>query len=284
MSALTIRANDPIDLQMHTIFSDGQWRPEQLLDHLAAAGFRVVAITDHDQLGHTAEIATLGAARHVHVIPAVEVTTEWAGKMADVLCFAESFTSAALADLVHATKTRQLANTRDVYRELLRRGYEFPRQTEVLREQGGDPVHPIDNANLLRAHGHVPSLAAGMALIRDAGFRSISADLGDAVAAAHASGAVALIAHPGRREPGFTLYDPALLDEVRQRIPIDGIEVRHPTHSEAQVVEYERYVRDHGWLQSAGSDSHSPLGRLPIPYPAHVARDLLERCGVHVDE
>lgn len=284
MPALTIRADDPIDLQMHTIYSDGTWRPEQLLDYLAGTGFRVVAITDHDHLDHTSALAALGAARNVHVIPAVEVTTRWEGRKADVLCFAEAFTGDALAELVRDTERRQLENTRAVHRELLRRGYTFPRQADVLRDEDGKPRRPIDNAKLLHAHGHVPTLAAGIDVIRDAGFRSIAADFGQAVAAAHASDAVALIAHPGRRDPGFTTYDLALLDAVRQRFPLDGIEMRHPTHTPAQVAEYERYVRDHGWLQSAGSDSHGPPGSLPIPYPARVARALLERCGVRIED
>src|SRR5260221_3052465 len=111
---------------------------------------------------------------------------------------------------------------------------------------------------------------------------SIQADLRATVTAAHASGALALIAHPGRREAGFTLYTPDLLDAVSASVPVDGIEVRYPLHTPAQVAEYERYARQRGWLQSAGSDSHARQQRLPIPYPAAAARELLERCGVHV--
>ena len=252
--------------------------------HLAGAGFRVVAVTDHDEMAYLDEVAKLGREAGVHVVPAVEVTTRWHEHLAHLLCFAERFSGDALRDLTCATVERQLANTRAVYDELRRRGYEFPRQDEVLRAQSGQPVRPIDNATLLHGHGHVPSRAAGLALIRDAGFVSIAADLNEAVAAAHASGGVALLAHPGRRGEEFTVYDAALLDAVRADVPLDGIEVYYPRHTPEQVRAFEAYSAQHGLLQSAGSDSHGPRQRLPIAYPAALARDLLARCGVLVAE
>jgi predicted metal-dependent phosphoesterase TrpH len=283
--AISIRADDRIDLQLHTIYSDGRWTPRTLFDYLAPAGFRVAAVTDHDSVDHVPEVVEEGARRGVHVIAAVEVTTDWGGRMAHLLCYApaQGFTGDGLARLVRQTVAAQLENTRAVRRELERRGYGFPRAAEVLGEQGGASLRPGDNATLLLAHGHAPSMAAALDMIADAGFRSVGADLGTAVAAAHAADAVALIAHPGRREAGFTLYDPALLDAVRREVPLDGIEARHPSHTPEQVAEYDRYAQAHGWLRGAGSDSHGLDHRRPIPYPAGVARALLERCGVRVE-
>ena len=90
------------------------------------------------------------------------------------------------------------------------------------------------------------------------------ADMATTVDAAHRSGAVCLIAHPGRNERNFTFYDIALLDEVRAEVPLDGIEVYHPYHSPEIVKAYLEYVRKHNLLLSTGSDSHSHPGRMPI--------------------
>ncbi|HEV2236482.1 MAG TPA: PHP domain-containing protein [Ktedonobacterales bacterium] len=280
--ALTLRPDEAIDLQLHTIYSDGLWQPEELLGYLAGAGFRAVAITDHDHLDHTAELAALGQRHGVFVIPAVEMSTEWEGRLADLLCFAPAFTGDALAVIAKRTERLQLENTWAVNQELERRGYIFPNRGAVLARQAGAVVRPVDNATLLVSHGYAPTLAEGLMMITDAGYVSIHADLGETVAAAHAAGAVALLAHPGRGEAPFTRYDPDLLDDLRANIPLDGIEVRYPLHSAAQVAVYGEYAERHGWLQSAGSDSHGPDQRLPIAYPAAVARDLLERCGIHV--
>ncbi|HEV2237621.1 MAG TPA: PHP domain-containing protein, partial [Ktedonobacterales bacterium] len=124
--ALTLRPDDAIDLQLHTIYSDGVWQPEELLGYLAGAGFRAVAITDHDHLDHTAELAALGRRHGVFVIPAVEMSTEWEGHLADLLCFAPAFTGDALGVIAKRTERLQLENTRSVNQELERRGYSFP--------------------------------------------------------------------------------------------------------------------------------------------------------------
>lgn len=280
----TVRADDAIDLQMHTVHSDGRWTPAELFEYLASEQFRVVAVTDHDNMDALDEIVSTGAARGVHVIPAVEVSTEWRGLRTDLLCFARDFTGDALRNLIRNTKRRQLENTLAVHDELRRRGYAFARQAAVLRGQGGEPVRPIDNATLLHAHGYVATMSEALSLIEDAGYTSVAVDLAEAVRAAHASDAVALIAHPGRRERPFTTFEIPMLDAIAAEIPLDGIEVQHPSHSPEQVVAYETYVKQRGWLQSAGSDSHGAHQRLPIAYPAALARHLLQRCGVSVLE
>ncbi len=113
-------------------------------------------------------------------------------------------------------------------------------------------------------------------------FYSMLADMAETVDAAHRSGAVCLIAHPGRQEHGFTFYDPDLLDQVRAEIPLDGIEVYHPYHRPEMVETYLEYVRKHNLLLSTGSDSHSLPGRMPIKHRAEISRQLLERVGIQV--
>ncbi len=93
---------------------------------------------------------------------------------------------------------------------------------------------------------------------------------------------VPLIAHPGRREGGFTFYAPALLDQLRADVAIDGIEVYHPYH-DAEIIEaYLEYVDKHNLLMSTGSDSHCMPGRMPMKYRAEISRNLLERVGIHI--
>lgn len=281
----TLAPGDAIDLQMHTVYSDGTWHPAALLDYLAAHHFRVAAITDHDTLEHSGELVALGAERGVLVVPAVEVTTRWGEYWADLLCFAPvsvGFQGDALRDLVRRTEHEQLANTRAVHDELLRRGYAFPRQAEVLTAHNGLPRRPDDNMQLLQEHGYAAGEAEALAIIRDAGFHSITSRLEDAVAAAHESGAVTILAHPGRQQEEITRFDPPLLSELLRSVPLDGIEVLYPTHTPEQVAAYTAFVEAHHLLRSAGSDSHGPDERLPIAYPAATCVELLARCAIAV--
>jgi len=294
---LIVPANAHIDLQLHTVYSDGHWQPQELMDYLAAHLFRVAAVTDHDTLAHIEELRAIGAARGVHIIAATEITTSWHERPAHLLCYAQRFVGTALADVARTIEQGQRANTRAVYDELVRQGHTFPRAKQTLAEQGsrrsvassdaeadsdGQVTRPIDNARLLVEHGYIADIRHAMTRIREAGYMQVTAPLAEAVAAAHASGGVAVLAHPGRGGGEIQRYDPDLIEAVLAEVPLDGIEVYYPMHTAAQVAAYEALTRKRGLLVSAGSDSHGPRQRYPIPYEARQCAALLARCGVEI--
>ena len=279
---LTLSPDASIDLHMHTTYSDGRWPAGQLIDYLVAEKYDLVSITDHDRVDTVAGIQELAAQQQLPVLAGVEMSTEWNGKMGHVLCYGFDPAQNYLRDITAMVVQRQLENTHAVYEEPLRKGFEFPRKEEALKDNDGKLRLPRDNIRLLHEHGYAPDWQTGLRIIQEAGFVSVMADMAETVAAAHRSGAVALIAHPGRNARGFTFYEPSLLDQVRADIPIDGIEVYHPHHSPEMVEAYLDYVRKHNLLMSTGSDSHSHAGRMPMKYRAEISRDLLERVGIHV--
>lgn len=281
-TGLTLTPGASIDLHMHTTYSDGRWPAEQLINYLVTEGFELVAVTDHDRVDTVAGIQQLAAQQNLPVLAGVEMSTEWHGKMGHVLCYGFDAENNDIRAVAESVVRRQLENTHQVYDTLRSKGYEFPRQEEVLAANGGKLHWPADNIQLLRTHGYASDWQTGLRMIREAGFYSILAGMAETVDAAHRSGAVCLIAHPGRREQGFTFYDPDLLDQVRAEIPLDGIEVYHPYHKPEMVETYLEYVRKHDLLLSTGSDSHSLPGRMPIKHRAEISRQLLERVGIQV--
>jgi len=282
-TGLTLASDASIDLHMHTTYSDGRWPAEQLIDYLVTEGFDLVSVTDHDLVETVAEIQQLAAQKNLPVLAGVEMSTEWHGKMGHVLCYGFDPEENSIGEVAASVVRRQLENTFQVYDKLRSKGYAFPRQEEVLAaNDGGKVQRPADIIQLLRAHGYAPDWQAGLRMIHEAGYHAVLADMAETVDAAHRSGAVCLIAHPGRQEHGFTFYDTALFDQVRAEIPLDGIEVYHPYHKPEMVEIYLEYVRKHDLLLSTGSDSHSLPGRMPAKHRAEISRDLLERVGIHV--
>jgi predicted metal-dependent phosphoesterase TrpH len=269
-------------MQLHTIHSDGQWQPDELIRYLAGHGFAVAAITDHDTLEHTDEIRALGAAAGMQIVPATEITATWRGLPVHLLCYAAAFSTDDLRMLAAGIRERQLANTRDVHAELLRQGYAFPLATDVLAHQNGMVVRPIDNARLLLTHEYARDLDDALAMIREAGYRQVSAPLDEAIAAAHASGAITVLGHPGRGGGELHRFDLTELAHLVAELPLDGIEVYYPAHTPEQVAGFASFARDHRLLVSAGSDSHGPLRQYPVAYPASQIQPFLERCGILV--
>jgi 3',5'-nucleoside bisphosphate phosphatase len=101
--------------------------------------------------------------------------------------------------------------------------------------------------------------AAGMRYILTqvrGGYNPVS--VAEVIAAAHAAGALAVLAHPGRQKGVYAIpageADIAALAEVG----LDGIEVFYPSHSAEQRSAYRELARRHGLLITAGSDSHGP--------------------------
>jgi predicted metal-dependent phosphoesterase TrpH len=274
----TLAPDAPIDLQMHTTLSDGKWTAPDLLDHVAGERFALIAITDHDRLDSVELIQTLAGERGVRVVPAVEMSSIWEDDLCDILCYGVHPGPSDLAAIAETTTSRQRENIRETFAALQRNGYRFPRASELLPLQNGEPRQIDELLALMEGHGYTEGVGPAL---RGAGFNWITADLATIVEAAHANGALAIIAHPGRGD-GFARFDDEQLDCLQATIPIDGLEARHPSHTPEQIESFLAYASAQGLLVSAGSDSHGPPGVLPIKYPADCCSALLERLGIAV--
>jgi 3',5'-nucleoside bisphosphate phosphatase len=263
-----LAADAAIDLQLHTIYSDGTWTPEQLLDYLVSEQFGLAAITDHDRGDTAVELQQLAAEKRLPLLVAVEMSTSWKGEPTDVLCYGFDPEKNELNDLA-----------RDVLRR--QQGLSFSHPDELAAILATPSAQQLNELiALLEKHGYGTDETARWKMIKSAGFFWATNDIAAVVDAAHRSGAVCVIAHPGRGG-GWTCYDEDLLDELRQTVPIDGLVVYYPAHTPEQITMYLEYARKHRLLTSSGSDSHGPEKK-PIKYRAELSRNLLERLRIRI--
>lgn len=291
---LVLAADAALDLHLHTTYSDGKWSPDGLLDHLVREQFGLAAIADHDRVDTAVALQLLALDKHQPVLTAAEMTTLWRQdemtkdelsglpEMTDLLCFGFDSDRNALNDLAQGLLRRQRENTREVYENLLQQGYTFSESPDelvaILETPSPDQPHAL--VALIKKHGYGTGEPSAGRIVLEAGCIFATNDLAAVVDAAHRSGAVCLIAHPGHTD-GFVTYDVQLLDKLRQAVPIDGLEVYHPKHTPAQTTMYLEYAQQHHLLISSGSDSHKPE-KPPIKYRAELCRALLERVGIQV--
>lgn len=280
---LVLASDAPIDLHLHTFYSDGVWSPEALLDHLVSESFALAAITDHDRVDTLAEIQRLGVEKHLPILVGAEMTTQWHNHMVDVLCYGFSLEGVALADVCRSVFQRQQQNLREAYAYLIAHRFPFPPLEEnpellaILEKPSAQQPH--DFVPLIKNYGVGIEDGSLKKSLRESGLDLIMTEIASVVEAAHQDGGVCLIAHPGRDD--ITLFDTRLLDELRKEIPIDGLEVYYPKHSAEQTSMFREYAHKHGLLLSSGSDSHGPH-KMPIKHQASLSHLLLERMGIKV--
>ena len=223
-TGLRLAAGAALDLHMHTTYSDGRWAPEALLDHLLDEGFDLAAVADHDRADVVAIVQELALERSLHVLVAVEMSSTWKGELVDMLCYGFDPNGSALHDLSRDVLRRQRENSREVCENLQRQGYTLPpgALAGVLTTPSVQQPHAL--VAILKEQGYGLSEPPAGKILREAGCAFATNDPAVVVDAAHRSGAVCLLAHPGRGD-GFVAFDVDLLDEFRKEAPIDGLEV-----------------------------------------------------------
>jgi 3',5'-nucleoside bisphosphate phosphatase len=273
-------ADGAIDLQLHTIYSDGTWTPPQLLDYLVSEQFSLAAITDHERTDTAETLHQLATERQFPLVVAAEISASWRGEPTDVLCYGFEVEKGRLHEVATDIARRQIENTGHVCANLAKMGITLPQEEQEGLLTQPSSQQPQALVDLLRQHGYGRGDPSAVDLIVDAGFYFETSDIAAVVEATHHSGGVCLIAHPGRGGE-YVRFDAQMLDELREQVPIDGLEVYYPAHTPEQIAMYRDYAQAHRLLTSSGSDSHGPEKK-PIKYRAEWSSALLERLGFQI--
>jgi predicted metal-dependent phosphoesterase TrpH len=270
-----------IDLHLHTTASDGRSSPAELVRQAAAAGVTTMAVTDHDTMAASSEVAAASRAAGVESVPGIEITAMHAGRDVHVLGY--------FLDPAHSELSLFLSRQRDDRRRrvlematrLDRLGVPVdiaPRLAEVSRESGRAVGRPMLAAALVSA-GHARDLSDAfdrfLAEGRPAFIERVGATPTEVIGLVARAGGVASLAHPGKLG----------LDAIIPDLAASGlaaIEVYHPDHTFADVKRYRRMVETLHLLVTGGSDYHGTgsgrtagLGAIGLPaddYARLVAR------------
>jgi predicted metal-dependent phosphoesterase TrpH len=285
---IRLRADEPVDLHLHTFESDGVWTPVALIDHLVEAGIRVAAVCDHDTQRSVIEAIAYGERRGVHIVPGVEVTVRHDDRQWHMLVYGirpddEREETRPFLDLMRRQETqlRELAWSNRIRVEGT--GRPMPSLREVVG-RGKMWTYPEVLTAMIR-DGHVRNLTEAANLITALGGR-FNADLPieEVVAAAHVGGGICVMAHPGRPDLGPSMTA-VTLEKLLGDAPVDGLECHYRTYTDRDTAMFRSLAGKHGLVMSAGSDSHGPgIPVWPRPFRAIWARTLLERLGIEVED
>lgn len=287
-TSIRLKADDPVDLHLHTFESDGVWTPAGLIDQLVDQEIRIAAVCDHDTQRSVVEAIEYGERRGVHVLPGVEVTVRHDGRQWHMLVYGirpddERPEAAPFLALMRQQEETLTGLARANWTRVERTGRALPSLREIV-EDGKMWTYPEVLTAMIK-DGHVRNLTEAANLITELGGR-FNADLPieEVVDAAHQAGGTCVMAHPGRPDLGPAM-NAGTLRKLLADAPIDGLECHYRTYTDRDTAMFRALAGEHGLLTSAGSDSHGPgIPVYPRPYRAIWARELLARFGIEVED
>ena len=247
----------PVDLHLHSTFSDGTETPERIVELASQAGLSTIALTDHDNLDGIARARAAADAAGIEVISGTELSVDWEGRAMHLLVyFLEPGSGPLQHRLAAVQEARANRNVRmvDRLREL---GIDITFD-EVVDEAGGTGIGRPHMAQVLVSKGVVPDIGAAfdrfLAAGRPAYIQRDRLGAVEAIDLALDSGATTAIAHP--HTPGVAAED---YDRAFAELAAAGL-----GGIEAWYGEYEPDVRRHlatvaaslGLAATGGSDYH----------------------------
>jgi hypothetical protein len=255
-----------VDLHSHSTASDGSRSPSDVIREAKRVGLAAIALTDHDTLDGIAEATRMGAELGVRVVAGVELSAVEGDVETHILGLHLSDTREMEAKLVELREMRRGRAERIVAR-LNELGVRVELAAVLEQAAGG----AIGRPHVARA-----MIAEGWAVdFRDAFDRYLGngkpAYVGkdrlaivDAIGLIHRAGGLAILAHPshgGTRERIEALAAQGM----------DGVEVRHPSHSSEDTMRLSALVAHYSLVPSGGSDWHGAaegprtLGMMHVP-------------------
>jgi 3',5'-nucleoside bisphosphate phosphatase len=255
-----------VDLHSHSTASDGSCAPADVVREAQRHGLAAIALTDHDTTEGLAEAVAEGQRIGVRVVPGVELSAVEEELETHILGLHLS-DIAPIGDRLVALREMRRDRARKIVDLLNATGVRITFEA-VLEQAAG--------AAIGRPHVARALIAEGWAVdARDAFDRYLAAGrpgyvgkerltVTDAIALIHRAGGLAVMAHPaqsGTRERVEALVNQGL----------DGIEVKHPSHGNEDVLRLSALVDHFKLVPSGGSDWHGgaagqrTLGVMRVP-------------------
>jgi predicted metal-dependent phosphoesterase TrpH len=261
---------DRFELQSHSVHSDGELRPAEVVAAAASAGVELLALTDHDSVAGVPEAAAAAAQHGIAYATGVEISTLDPGA-ADlhILGYGIDVRDAELGTRLARSRADRELRATAMAEALHELGYAIDTRFLDARAAEGKAIgrphlaqavtrHP-DNAARLQHEGLadptsflVEYLIEGRPAFRERDAPTVS----EAIEMIHAAAGVAVWAHP--------FWDIEAPDDVLAALDrfvaagLDGVEVFYATHDRAQTSLLADRCGALGLLTTGSSDFHGP--------------------------
>lgn len=254
MSGITV--GRVIDLHAHSNVSDGSDTPEELVHLAVEAGLSALALTDHDRQDGVAAARRRAAEAEIELVPAVEISCEHTGTMHMLVYFLEPGEGPLQDELARLQAARSTRNERIVAR-LAELGLPVSME-ELEAESGGRGAGRPHLAAILVRKGFATSVQDAFdRYLAKGGPAYMEKDRLNplpAIALAHRSGALPVLAHPLSLQLSPTGLE-SLVHELAQA-GLAGLEAIYGRYTQEERAGLAVMAARAGLAITGGSDHH----------------------------
>jgi len=258
------------DLQSHSLHSDGALAPREVVEAAAAAGVRLLALSDHDTAEGVPEAVEAAGRAGITVVPAVEISAMFDSRSdLHILGYLIDPAEPELVRALERSRGDREARADKMISALKELGFAVDEEMLAQRSQAGQAIgRPhLAQAVVTRPENHERLREAGLLeptaflveyLIegRPAFVPRAAPTVEQAIALIQGAGGLAVWAHP------FWDIDAdegvlAALDRFREA-GLDGVEAFYVTHTAEQTRLLAARAAELGLLTTGSSDFHGP--------------------------
>lgn len=253
-----------------------------MLREASARKFSIIAITDHDTVQGFLEADRIAEKYGIEVIPGVEITSSSGAREFHVLGYFFDSKNEALLQGLEFNRNQRFNRMKRMVEKLNGLGLEF-HFDELWKFAGnGEVLGRLHVAHFLV--GKKMAQSPKDAFERYIGKNKPGYEKGEYINTEEAiklikdAGGVAVWAHPGKDSLGEGFSH-------MLRWGIQGLEVYHPNHSEAEISNLNYLSQKYGLYVTGGSDCHGKgkdrilIGEIKFPIDKlELLREAVERC------
>jgi len=256
------------DLHLHTLFSDGTYTPEELVEEARKKDLDAISVTDHDTVSGVEPTLEAAKVKGIEVIPAIELSAEYYSREVHILGYFIDYKSKNLIEKVTILREDRINRIHKIVDRLKSIGIKLKAQSVFDIAGSGTPG---------RMHIALAMVKQGLVNSIYEAFEKYIGDKGpayicgfrlsplEAIQLIKDVGGIAVLAHP------YLLNNDDLIPEFVE-YGLKGLEVYYPEYTQSMVNFYLGLARHYNLVVTGGSDFHGKakpdikVGSIKIPY------------------
>lgn len=266
-----------IDLHIHTVASDGERTPGEIIKMAKEIGLSKIAITDHDSVGSVKEAIELGREYGINVIPGIEVTA-YDNREIHVLGYNIDYESDVWVEYANYVVDIKKKEQERIFKTLNELGYNVTYNEVMARYSNGgsrfrssyvakwlfdngEGISAKDAYNKFFLHGPFENIRNGRISVKEA------------IDIIHAGGGIAVFAHPCRLGK-IDIDEAKVLIEKYKGFGLDGVEAIYCMHTDEQINELMKFCEEKRLKITMGSDYHGEVSKPSIKLGHGIENNL----------